>query len=207
LYQQLFLLAVVSKIIKIKFDIHDFIFFLNKMTTSILDNTINQLPTVSFPNIGVTENSCAICLNDYSDGSILLKMPCDHHFHKNCASAWLHINTTCPICRHDLNVNYRAINDNYATIDPGDNVPPLEDMSHLATTNTDNTDNTNNTNIMPIINYNTEINNIINNLYNQITAEINNEINSLNSENNNTLTVSLINIRQRLQDSIINRIY
>jgi hypothetical protein len=167
------------------------------MTTSILDNTINQLPTVSFPNIGVTENSCAICLNDYSDGSILLKMPCGHHFHKNCASAWLHINTTCPICRYNLNApndddNRRA----------HDSESDRLDFRGIAETGLLDND------LNPGFNYiiNTFINHINTQFTNEITS-LNNEVNNNNSFNNalnNTLVESLINISTRLQNSLVN---
>ena len=157
------------------------------MTTSILDNTINQLSRVSFPNTEVTENSCSICLNDYSDGSILLKMPCNHHFHTNCASTWLHINTTCPICRYNLNA---------------DNVSSELGGEVIAETHSNLSDN----DLNPSVNY------IINTLINHINTEFTNEITVLNNNNNdinnndinNSLVESLINISTRLQNSLVN---
>jgi hypothetical protein len=56
------------------------------------------------------DRECMICLevfggNDWSDSSVLLLeerrqyLPCLHGFHAKCLIQWLHIKSTCPICR------------------------------------------------------------------------------------------------------------
>jgi len=45
------------------------------------------------------ETECSICLERYSDDDLLMKMPCEHEFHIDCAETWLRINLNCPICR------------------------------------------------------------------------------------------------------------
>lgn len=42
--------------------------------------------------------SCAICQEPF--GEKALRLPCAHHFHKECVEKWLQKNTSCPLCRH-----------------------------------------------------------------------------------------------------------
>lgn len=43
--------------------------------------------------------SCSICMSEYEDDQFLIKLPCDHLFHADCAAAWLRMRASCPICR------------------------------------------------------------------------------------------------------------
>ena len=70
---------------------------------AILENTVNGFPLINYPDTRVNEDFCPICLSDYVGGSLLKELPCGHHFHTNCVSAWLHDKTSCPLCRHDFN--------------------------------------------------------------------------------------------------------
>lgn len=45
---------------------------------------------------------CCICLSAYEDGIELRELPCGHHFHCSCVEKWLHINSTCPLCKYDI---------------------------------------------------------------------------------------------------------
>lgn len=45
---------------------------------------------------------CCICLSSYDDGTELRELPCNHHFHCICIDKWLHINSTCPLCKFNI---------------------------------------------------------------------------------------------------------
>jgi len=44
-------------------------------------------------------DSCAICLDDLCVGTCVSKLSCGHCFHEPCASKWLGINKSCPVCK------------------------------------------------------------------------------------------------------------
>jgi hypothetical protein len=48
------------------------------------------------------DSSCCICLNEYEAAQELRKLPCEHHFHKDCVDEWLVVNSTCPTCRKSI---------------------------------------------------------------------------------------------------------
>ncbi|MCL7050729.1 hypothetical protein MKW94_008496 [Papaver nudicaule] len=48
------------------------------------------------PNI----NTCSICLSEYQPKETLKTLPvCNHCFHADCIDVWLHLKSTCPVCR------------------------------------------------------------------------------------------------------------
>lgn len=52
------------------------------------------------------EISCNICLSDYELREEILRLPCNHCFHKECISNWLQKeNVKCPMCRKDCRDN------------------------------------------------------------------------------------------------------
>mmetsp|Transcript_63691 Transcript_63691/g.151862 ORF Transcript_63691/g.151862 Transcript_63691/m.151862 type:complete len:236 (-) Transcript_63691:16-723(-) len=55
-------------------------------------------------DVDMSQDSCAICLCEYSDGERLRVLPCEgnHAFHEQCLKRWLQRNPTCPMCREDL---------------------------------------------------------------------------------------------------------
>ena len=48
---------------------------------------------------------CCICLEE--DNHEYIKTKCSHVYHKNCLSEWLKINTSCPICRSEMNTDIK----------------------------------------------------------------------------------------------------
>ncbi|KAJ3695539.1 hypothetical protein LUZ60_000916 [Juncus effusus] len=42
---------------------------------------------------------CAVCLDEFKTGDILVHLPCAHRFHSNCVMPWLESSSQCPVCR------------------------------------------------------------------------------------------------------------
>ncbi|CAL9748156.1 unnamed protein product [Musa acuminata subsp. burmannicoides] len=42
---------------------------------------------------------CAVCLEEFKRGDVLLRLPCAHRFHCDCVVPWLQSNSHCPCCR------------------------------------------------------------------------------------------------------------
>ncbi len=55
---------------------------------------------VDEPNV-VEKKGCAICLTDLESERVI-KLPCEHFFHKECLVNWLRRSTVCPMCRNDI---------------------------------------------------------------------------------------------------------
>ena len=51
-----------------------------------------------------TEDTCSVCQCNYTDGEQCIKLPCGHHFHRDCIKPWFKQNNTCPICRVHVRV-------------------------------------------------------------------------------------------------------
>lgn len=66
-------------------------------------------------DIDVNEKKmCAICICDFEIGENVVKLECDHIFHKSCIIPWYDdniISPTCPICRKKLTYNFSQIID------------------------------------------------------------------------------------------------
>lgn len=61
------------------------------------------------------EDKCAICLMEYLDGDVVKNLPCNHLFHKVCASSWLTRNGCCPLCKSDVSKLLSMSNENNFT--------------------------------------------------------------------------------------------
>lgn len=53
----------------------------------------------SLPGVDSQGGECALCLEEYVPGEVLLKLPCDHYFHECCVSPWFHKSLLCPLCQ------------------------------------------------------------------------------------------------------------
>ena len=50
----------------------------------------------------IKENKCSICLEEYTKGYDIIKLNCEHQYHKDCIKIWLNINKNCPQCRKNI---------------------------------------------------------------------------------------------------------
>ncbi|THG22099.1 hypothetical protein TEA_014406 [Camellia sinensis var. sinensis] len=64
--------------------------------------TIDRLmKVVEFNSEGDDEKctTCAVCLEEFREGTELTSMPCSHLFHHHCIEPWLESHNSCPMCR------------------------------------------------------------------------------------------------------------
>lgn len=48
-----------------------------------------------------TDDTCALCLEDYEDGEELRELKCEHRYHSECIDEWLSHKRSCPVCNAD----------------------------------------------------------------------------------------------------------
>jgi len=74
----------------------------------VVGATVNQiagLPVVRFAAACAEPGaSCSICLSEYTEGTLLRKLPCGHGFHRRCVDKWLQRNKRCPLCIHPVDM-------------------------------------------------------------------------------------------------------
>ena len=56
----------------------------------------------SWCHSGDGETLCAICMTCLEEDEVGLVLPCDHKFHRDCCTQWLHENASCPNCRQPM---------------------------------------------------------------------------------------------------------
>lgn len=78
---------------------------LEDVKVSLDDNQFSKFTNIILNDnniINYQDNSCNICLCNYNINENLVKLPCNHCFHKECIFNWLcKENVNCPICRKD----------------------------------------------------------------------------------------------------------
>jgi len=42
---------------------------------------------------------CTVCQEEYKAQEKLVRLPCDHYYHKDCVVEWLNRHNACPMCR------------------------------------------------------------------------------------------------------------
>eukprot|EP00656_Telonema_subtile_P057903 TRINITY_DN9640_c0_g1_i2.p1 TRINITY_DN9640_c0_g1~~TRINITY_DN9640_c0_g1_i2.p1 ORF type:complete len:144 (-),score=16.20 TRINITY_DN9640_c0_g1_i2:200-631(-) len=75
------------------------------------EQAIMQLPTRTITPRSAREmpedrGTCSVCLCSYcEDGEeeLIRTLPCLHSFHAACIDHWLGINSTCPVCKTEIN--------------------------------------------------------------------------------------------------------
>ena len=69
---------------------------------------INSLPTTTIQDVQKElpadsgHRQCCICLEDFEAGQERRNLPCLHGFHAECIDRWLESNSTCPVCKFDV---------------------------------------------------------------------------------------------------------
>jgi len=48
---------------------------------------------------------CPICFDEFEENIEVIKLPCNHIYHKDCITQWFSRSLSCPNCRIDLNNN------------------------------------------------------------------------------------------------------
>lgn len=51
---------------------------------------------------GTTCDECVMCLEEFTQGEEVLRLPCSHLFHEGCLGPWLLKSLQCPICTREL---------------------------------------------------------------------------------------------------------
>ncbi|KAL6995098.1 RING-type E3 ubiquitin transferase [Sarracenia purpurea var. burkii] len=49
-----------------------------------------------------SRNQCTICLEKFSVGSEIARMPCSHVYHRGCIVQWLMRRNSCPLCQYQI---------------------------------------------------------------------------------------------------------
>ena len=87
--------------------------------------TVTQLQDSQPNSMEVTEDTCTICLDEYTTGDKLRALPCGHAYHSKCITKWLsERSATCPLCKIDL----------YESDDDDDDLPHVPDATDLLIT-------------------------------------------------------------------------
>ena len=69
-------------------------------------NSKSQLISIRSNNIDNYNENCSICSSPIIEDNIIRKInECNHYFHQECVDRWFSNNSTCPICRINLNTN------------------------------------------------------------------------------------------------------
>ena len=48
------------------------------------------------------EESCPICIEDFTSGDVVHELPCHHHYCKKCIEPWIITKGTCPMCKINI---------------------------------------------------------------------------------------------------------
>ncbi|KAE8669696.1 E3 ubiquitin-protein ligase RING1 [Hibiscus syriacus] len=67
-------------------------------------SAMDALPSVKITknHLNSEFNQCAVCMDEFEEGTQAMQMPCKHLYHKDCLFPWLELHNSCPVCRHEL---------------------------------------------------------------------------------------------------------
>lgn len=79
----------------------------NEEENILTENEFNELETVIIDNNHLSqEMECSICIDKFELEQEVIKLNCNHYFHKNCIrSHLLNYNNRCPLCRMNITEN------------------------------------------------------------------------------------------------------
>ncbi|GAV77603.1 zf-RING_2 domain-containing protein/zf-RING_3 domain-containing protein [Cephalotus follicularis] len=72
---------------------------------------LNQDTPSSIPSFKITSSLldqedpvilCAICKEQFLLDAIVKRLPCNHLYHSDCITPWLHLHNSCPLCRSKI---------------------------------------------------------------------------------------------------------
>ncbi|KAK1393347.1 E3 ubiquitin-protein ligase EL5 [Heracleum sosnowskyi] len=98
--------------------------------TGLDETVLGSLPTFVFKQDHKARTiECTVCLSNFEDGEIIRILPnCKHNFHVACIDTWLSANSTCPVCRTEVEPPQDVAQANEPGIDvPQPTAPPLDD--------------------------------------------------------------------------------
>lgn len=52
--------------------------------------------------VSQVEKECLICISAFEENDTILRLPCQHTYHEECAKKWLQLQKTCPACRMEV---------------------------------------------------------------------------------------------------------
>ena len=50
-------------------------------------------------NDNISNENCAICIDNFYENCIKIKLQCGHYYHYDCIQPWIEKNNNCPLCR------------------------------------------------------------------------------------------------------------
>ena len=70
---------------------------------------LEEIPEININGTSELEKlktkNCTICLEDFKVKDKVIYLPCFHLFHKDCIINWVKLNSTCPLCKININEN------------------------------------------------------------------------------------------------------
>ncbi|KAJ4711712.1 RING/U-box superfamily protein [Melia azedarach] len=77
-------------------------------TTTLLKSSMNTIEISD----SVSQESCAICKDEFSVHSEAKELPCKHLYHSECILTWVSNHSSCPLCRFQLPTATKVSTDN-----------------------------------------------------------------------------------------------
>ena len=70
---------------------------------TVFECTRHLLPSAIQSLLTMDMQACSICQSEYEPDEVIMILPCEHHFHKDCAMEWLGKHSKkCPICKESI---------------------------------------------------------------------------------------------------------
>lgn len=59
-------------------------------------------PKIQSKGSDCEEDDCPVCIDRFISGQIVVILPCEHKFHRDCLNPWLEAHNHCPLCRANV---------------------------------------------------------------------------------------------------------